>query len=556
MTTLIISVLVAHALAMQADQPMTDRISASTLPSEFHLEFLGQSISGVVDLSGSEVAAYDFPRKRLIVLNGAVGLDFIDVSNPAKPLKLSSFSCLGTNSVAIHGDLIAIAVAPKVRSVPGEVVFIDHAGHELRRMTVGANPDMVVFSPDGKTLLVANEGEVDEENNIDPEGTVSVIDLGNGVMAATIRTADFRAFNTQADSLKKQGACLFVPNHTVAQQLEPEYIAISNDGMTAFVTLQEANALAVVDLPSARITSVFGLGLKDFSKSALDPSDKDGGIRINPWPVFALRQPDTVVAWEQGGVQWLATANEGEQREGAMFVDSVKVGTLTLDHGAFAKEGSNSPGWGWEDLVKPEHLGRLDVCGPMADLDADGDADRLVCFGGRGVTVWKFVDGKLIEAWDSGSDVERIVAERMPAVFNADSRKNPSQDQRSKSKGPEAEGLTTGIVDSRRLLFAGLERPGGIVTWDITDPTHPVLLDYVNQRNTDAPLNLDKDAGLAMKNALVVGDLGPEGLMFVPADKCPNGSPLVVMCNEISGTTSLWQVKVGPKNSKRNTFPK
>ena len=555
MTTLIVSVLVAHALAMQADPPNMGAASTS-LPREFHLEFLGQSISGVVDQSGSEIATYDFPRKRLIVVNGAVGLDFIDVSNPANPLKLSSFPCAGTNSVAIHGDLIAIAVAPKVRSIPGEVVFIDHTGQELRRMTVGANPDMVVFSPDGKTLLVANEGEADEENKIDPEGTVSVIDLSNGVMAATLRTADFRAFNTEADALKKQGACLFVPNHTVAQQLEPEYIAMSNDGMTAFITLQEANAMAVVDIPSARITSVFGLGLKDFSKSGLDPSDKDGGIHINPWPVFALRQPDAVVAWEQGGVQWLATANEGEQREGATLSDSVKVGTLALDRGVFAKQGSNNPGWGWEDLVKPEHLGRLDVCGPMADLDADGDADRLVCFGGRGVTVWKFVDGKLLEAWDSGSDVERIVAERMPAAFNADSRKNPSQDQRSKSRGPEVEGLTTGIVDGRRLLFAGLERPGGVVTWDITDPTHPVLLDYANQRNTDAPLNIDKDAGLAIKNVAGVGDLGPEGLVFLSADKSPNGSPMVVVCNEISGTTSLWQVKVGPKNTKGSTFPK
>ena len=40
------------------------------------------------------------------------------------------------------------------------------------------------------------------------------------------------------------------------------------------------------------------------------------------------------------------------------------------------------------------------------------------------------------------------------------------------------------------------------------------------------------------------GDLGPEGLVFIPAAQSPNGRPLLVVGNEVSGTTAVLQLNL------------
>lgn len=504
----------------------------------FRLVELGRFDSGIFGKSAVEVAAYDPARRRLAVVNVSRGIDFIDIADPARPALTATVKVVGPTSVAIHGDLVAVLSAPQRRSERGELLLLDSGLHELARIPVGHNPDMVTFTPDGKTVLVGNEGEEDVDAGVDPVGSISVVDLSAGTAKPSVRTAGFDAFESARAELVAAGANLSVPGRTVAQQLEPEYVAVSADGTTAFVTLQEANAVATVDIAGARVTGVHALGLKDFSKCGLDPSDRDGGVRIRKWPVLALRQPDTVVAWQDAGTTWLATSNEGERRDGGTTTDGVRVAKLKLDPTAFPP--SDPP------IASEAALGRLEVCAPLCDTDGDGDADRLVAFGGRGVTIWKLVGGTPVEQWDSGAECERTVAERMPAAFNADHEKGPSADDRSDGKGPEPEGLATGVVDGRRLLFVGLERPGGVIAWDITDPASPRFLDYANRRDPSANLATDADKDGRPDEAGKAGDLGPEGLVFIPAATSPNGKPMLVVCNEVSGTLTLWEVRAVP----------
>lgn len=506
-------------LALAADPPTSDGI---------HLQRLGTHATGVFDRSASEIAAFHAPTKRLWVVNGAAGIDVLDISDPSTPRKVATHAMPSPTSVAIHGDLVAVAL-PSGTQAPGTVRFLDPDGRTIAEVTVGHGPDMCAFTPDGWALVVANEGE--PVGDADPEGSVSIVDLRGGPAKATVRTADFRAFESERSRLAAEGAHLPVPGASIAQQSEPEYVAISPDGRRALVSLQESNALAHVDLEDARVLSMTGLGLKDFRRSGLDASDADGGIDIRPWPVFGLRQPDSVVTWESGGTTWAATSDEGEARETKAFDELARVKELTLDASAFPAATAD-PRTARDAIAAPANLGRLQVSRPACDPDGDGVAERLVAFGGRGITIWKVVDGIPTVAWDSGNLVERTVAERMPGAHNGDGKKPGSTDARSTSRGPEVEGLALGTVGGRRVLFAGLERAGGVMAWDVTDPDAPALLDYVNPRDPKAPPERS-------------GDVAPEGLVFIPAAVSPTGRPLVVACNEVSGTTTIWEVREG-----------
>jgi hypothetical protein len=499
-----------------------------------HLHRLGTHATGVFDRSASEIAALHAPTKRLWVVNGAAGIDVLDISDPSAPRKVATHAMPSPTSVAIHGDLVAVAL-PSGTAAPGTVRFLDPDGRTIAEVTVGHGPDMCAFTPDGSALVVANEGE--PVGDADPEGSVSIVDLRGGPAKATVRTADFRAFESERSRLAAEGAHLPAPGASVAQQSEPEYVAISPDGRRALVSLQESNALAYVDLEEARVLSMTGLGLKDFRTSGLDASDADGAIDIRPWPVLGLRQPDTVVTWESGGTTWFATSNEGEARETKAFDEVVRVKDLALHPDAFPAATAD-PRTARDAIADPKNLGRLQVSRPACDPDGDGKAERIVAFGGRGITVWRLVDGVPAVAWDSGDQVERTVAERMPEAHNGDGKKANSRDARSTSKGPEVEGLALGTVGGRRLLFAGLERSGGVMTWDVTDPAAPALLDYVNPRDPAAP-------------PAAAGDVAPEGLLFIPASTSPSGTPLLVACNELSGTTSIWEVREGPAPDAR-----
>ncbi|MGB7443107.1 MAG: choice-of-anchor I family protein [Coleofasciculaceae cyanobacterium] len=256
------------------------------------------------------------------------------------------------------------------------------------------------------------------------------------------------------------------------------------------------------------------LGLINFGEgNTLDASDADGVINLRNWPVYGLRQPDAIASFAANGSTYYITANEGDDRG-----EDARVADLVLDPQAFPNAA---------ELQQDANLGRLTVSTLDGDLDGDGDYDQLFAYGGRSFTIWDEF-GNLV--YDSGDDLEERLAQLLPANFNSDNTEN-SFDTRSDNKGPEPEGLTIGIVDGRTYAFIGLERVGGVMVYDITEPTTPQFVEYINNRDFSG----DPAAGTA-------GDLGPEGLTFIAAEDSPNGQPLLAVGNEVSGSTTLYGI--------------
>ncbi|GHF43237.1 hypothetical protein HNQ07_002006 [Deinococcus metalli] len=332
-----------------------------------------------------------------------------------------------------------------------------------------------------------------------------------------VTTLDFTSFDAQQGTLKLRGG---TPSGLLSKDAEPEYITVSADGRAAYVTLQESNAVATVDLTSGRITKVSNLGLKDHSVAgaALDPSDKDGGVHIATWPVYGAYMPDAIASFTGGGKTYLITANEGDSRGYTGFTDEAKVSALKLDPTVFPNAVA---------LQADSALGRLTVSRVDADTDGDGDADRLVAFGARSVSVWTT---DLTRVADTGDLFERKTAELVPSAFNSNGTAS-TFDTRSDNKGPEPEGVTVATVGGRPLAFVGLERTGGVMVLDLSTPAQPTFVSYAN--------TVDVTATPASGAA---GDLGPEGLLFIPADQSPDGQPILVVANEVSGSTTLYRV--------------
>ncbi|GAA4908473.1 hypothetical protein HD597_002752 [Nonomuraea thailandensis] len=494
--------------------------SASTKPSGLELSLLGRYSAGAVGAGAAEITAYDARTRRVFVVNAEQDtVDVLDLRDPRAPRKVTTLATPGANSVAVHDGLVAVAQQAAGKTGAGSVAFFDaRTGAKKRQVTVGALPDMLTFTADGRQVVVANEGEaasycagaVD-----DPEGSVSVIDVRRG----TVRTAGFQAWNGKEDALRAKGVRISGPGASAAQDLEPEYI--TTDGGTAWVTLQENNALAVVDLARATVRDIVPLGLKDHAQpaGALDASDRDGKIDIRPHPVKGVYMPDAIAHFRDRGRTYLVTANEGDSRDWECHSDEVRVKDADLAPSAFPNA---------VELKKDAELGRLTV---LADSpkDAEGRYTELRAFGGRSVSV-RAADGSLV--WDSGNELERLVARELPGRFNADNEENDSFDSRSDNKGPEPEGVTVGQVRGRTYAFAGLERVGGVVAYDLSDPRRPRLAGYVNTRDFAG----DVEAGTA-------GDVGPEGVLFIDAHDSPTRSPLLVVGNEVSGTTAVYEIR-------------
>jgi hypothetical protein len=493
--------------------------------SEIELRPLGVYASGVFAGGGSEIAAHDPLTQRLFVVNGGLHtVDVLDIRNPHLPALVRTIDMTpfgnAANSVAVHGGLVVAAVENANRQAPGSAVFFDVNGNHLKTVTVGALPDMVTFSPDGDWVLVANEGEPSDDYLVDPEGSVSVIDLRHGIAhlsQSDVRTAGFGAFN----GAPPPGVRVFGPGSTLAQDMEPEYITVSEDSRTAWVTVQEANAIATVDIKHARVTQLRALGTKDHSRpgQGLDPSDRDNAIRIGTWPVNGFYLPDSVASYRFLGQTFLVTANEGDSRAYTGFNEEARIGGVALDPDAFPDAAT---------LQQNANLGRLKITRTAGDTDGDGDFDKLFTFGARSFSIWTTSGHRV---FDSGDALERVTAAAFPADFNSDNEANGSFDSRSDDKGPEPEGLTVGTVGGHVYAFIGLERIGGVVVYDVTVPFLPCFVQYVNTRDFQG----DPETGTA-------GDLGPEGVLFIKAHNSPTGRPLLVTANEISGTTRLFEI--------------
>lgn len=515
-----------------ADQMNMSAAEIMAMCGTVTIERVSSYETGVFDEGASEIVAHDPASQQLFIINGNDNtvhvVSIADVSAPqlVTQIDLSEYGNSPTH-VAVQNSIMAVSVENDTD--PGMVVFADTAGEVISAVTVGVLPDQLIFTPDYTKVLTANEGQPSDDYTTDPEGSVSIIDLGGGVASlsdADVTTVTFEAFNADGDRADELPADvrIYGPGATVAQDLEPEYVAISPDNLTAFVSLQENNALATIDIASASVTSIVSFGFKDHSLpgNGLDVSNEDGEIRIENWPVFGMYQPDAIVAVEANGEVYIITANEGDTRDYDGFSEETEVQEVTLDPDAFPNAA---------DLIPEAELGKLEIVTTLGDTDGDGDYDELYIPGARSFSVFD-TEGNLV--YDSGDQLEQITAEQYPDDFNATNDENGSFDDRSDNKGPEPEGLAVGTIEACRTLFVGLERIGGVMVFNINDPEAPMFSSYVNTRDFSG----DAEAGTA-------GDLGPEGLIFVTAENSPTGEPLLVVANEVSGSTTIFRVFFG-----------
>ena len=501
-------------------------LASAAFGQELTLRVLGSYSSGIVGAGGSEVVAYDAGTKRAFVVNaGGPSVDVLDLATPSAPRRLFFIGIpegYAPNGVAVKNGIAAVCMQAPNPQENGIVAFYDVDGNYLNQVTVGALPDMVAFTPDGKRVLTANEGEPNADYTVDPEGSVSIIRLDRPVAQlsqADVSTARFTEFNTQRLDASIR---VFGPRATPAQDFEPEYITVSPDSRTAYVTLQENNAIAVIDVETARVTRLFGLGFKDHSlyRNSLDASDRDNAIRLNVWPVRGMYLPDAIASYANERGLFLLTANEGDAREYTAFDEQRRGADLRLDPGAFPNG---------DALKQAGNLGRLRVTGTKGDIDGDGDYDELYSFGDRSFTVWNAATGA--QVFDSGNDFEVLQQQARPELFNV-SNNNNTVDDRSDDKGPEPEGIVVGRVGTRDIGFVCNERDSSIVMYSLADPAHPILVGRGDNRLA---------AGSPANNT--AGDLGPETMAFIPAADSPNGRPLLLLANEISGTLTVFQVE-------------
>ncbi|MCB0077497.1 MAG: choice-of-anchor I family protein [Anaerolineales bacterium] len=488
-------------------------------------QYRGSYLSPAADTGAAEIVKYDPATERLFVVNAVENkIDAIDISDVANPTLAFQIDVDGApNSVDVKNGTVAVAAAADPKTDPGTVYFYDTAGTLISAVEAGALPDMITFTPDGQAVVVANEGEPNDDYTTDPEGSVTLVDLSGGVAGVTqadvtqVGFSDFNVGGPRADDLP-DGVRIFGPGASVAQDLEPEFIAIWNG--KAYVTLQENNGVAIIDLATAYIDAIVALGTKDYNvaANAIDVSNEDGAINIQPWPVQGYYMPDAIAAWEIGGQGYLFTANEGDARDYDGYSEEARVKDLTLDPVAFPNAAT---------LQLDENLGRLNITTTAGDTDGDGDFDALYNYGGRSFTIWSATDGTLL--YDSANEIETRTAAIVPEWFNSNGT-TASFDSRSDDKGAEPEAVTVGAVEGCDFVFVGLERTGGTLVYSLAEPAAPSYAGYIDNRTPGGPGD--------------DGDLGPEGSLLIDAADSPTGNALYVTANEISNTTSLYELFV------------
>ncbi len=504
---------------------LDDEVNIPAASNALNINYL---TSYLVDPTGSsEIVAHDPATQRLFVMNSTASkVEILNFANPSAitpilSVDLSSYGIGGT-SIAFKNGIVA-ATVEGANFANGKVVFMDTNGTIGSVVEAGVLPDMITFTPDGTKVLTANEGQPNDDYTIDPEGSISIINVTGGfnnVQQSDVTNLNFNAFDSQLAALRASGVRIFGVNATVSKDLEPEYITVADDGLTAWVTLQENNAIATINLTTNQITAITSLGLKDHSiaGNTLDTSDQFGEIFMGNWPIKGMYMPDAMAHYTVGATTYLVTANEGDARDYNGLAEEVRVGSsaYTLDPTVFLNA----------DLLKKNgNLGRLTVTNATGDIDNDGDFDEIHVFGARSFSIWNETTGQIV--YDSGDDFEKITANDpiYGAIFNA-SNDNNNLKNRSDNKGPEPEGITVATINGATYAFITLERTGGLMTYDITNPSAPTFVSYKNNRTIPT----------------VGGDLAPEGIIYIaPADNSL-GKGLVVMANEVSATLSIYEI--------------
>lgn len=453
------------------------------------------------DAGAAEISAYDPQTKRLFVVNNSTAGNKIDVLDFANPANIKSLSSISTtpyggfvNSVAVSDGKLAAAIENTNLQTNGKIVIFKTTDNsEIKSVTVGALPDMVTFSPDGKYILSANEGQPSDNYSVDPEGSVSIIDVNNNYSVVTV---NFSAFVSQRASLVAAGFRIDGFNKDFLKDIEPEYIAVSEDSKIAWVTLQENNGIARIDLATKTITNIFPLGFKDYNilGNEVDVSDRDSQIKLDKFNVKGVYMPDALAVYTNNGIPYVFTANEGDAREYGTFADIKRMKDITLDPTVFPTAST---------LRGDAILGRLNIITTLGDNDNDGDYDALFSLGARSFSIWNGNTGALV--FDSKNELEQ------KAIGI-----NVYDDLRSDDKGVEPEGITVGKVGNKMVVFVGLERADAVAIYDISNPQTPKFLQIIK-----------------------CGD-APEGVLFIPAKDSPTKKSLLVISSEADGVVKVF----------------
>lgn len=565
------------------------------LPRELSIEVVGRFNTAIYGKSAAEIVQFHKASNSAFAINAAdnqievialANLPVAGVGNGITDDSLSSIPftfadsvsvkdgggnditvALGeANSIAIYGDLLAIAVAAPVKTANGAVLFYSldatGAGSFVKAVAVGALPDMLTFTPDGSTVLIANEGEPDTDYTLDPEGSISVISLTDGVpadVAATINlTTDMVFSNDLLDAadydtdakrkalLQAAGVKFAGPaGTTVAQDLEPEYITVAADGKKAWVSLQEANAIGIIDLADMSI-EVKALGMKDWGQYLIDYTNEDEVASFRKLPnVYGLYQPDSIASYQWNGATFIVSANEGDSRDWDAYSEDIRAADI-IDPDELNKTFSTELQALYDMTGGDDGLGRLKVTAALVDPDNDGVVEQLYAYGARSFSIW---DQNVNMVYDSGDDFGRISAAILGNNFNSAHTENKG-DNRSDDKGGEPEAIDVGTIEGRTYAFIAQERSGDLFVYDVTNPFQASFVSHYINRDFSADFELDDDLaepcdtaeGLDCTEVPLAGDLGPESIKFVPAADSPNGNPLLLIGNEVSGSVTVYQV--------------
>ena len=496
-----------------------------------------------------------------------IGVDALNNTFTADTLSETSFNIestvsgvtiAGMNSLAVNGDLLAIAVEPEDKTAPGYILFYNDLNNSnptfMKAVTVGSLPDMVTFTPDGTKVIVANEGEPNDDYSVDPNGSISIIAVTNNVPADTATTLILDAATVGASKAELATQNVLFPSPadgtiingntittSLAADLEPEYVTATNE--MAYVSLQENNALAIVDL-SDNSVSIKALGFKSWDGLQID-AQEDGTVSFGQYDgLVGAYMPDTITSYTWNGSPFIVTANEGDARE--YFFDVADEAACTAANGLDYDVDDGCLAWIDEYKIKDiedagitvqadsalekyldSDIDSLRITMAAGDMDNNGELDTPVAYGARSFSIWD-QNGNVI--YDSGDDMEVITAALYGANFNNTDDEN-APDDRSENKGPEPEAVTIGMVDDKQYAFIGLERTGGVMVYDVTNPFAVSFVDYVNNRDLTEGLDIN-----------LIGDLAPESIVFVPANDSPTNNALLLVGYEVSGTVSVYQI--------------
>lgn len=564
--------------------------SSSTFIS---LEQAGRYSSNIFDESAAEIVAFDETTDQIFVINSnSGGVDVVNASNienltfnfsidvaTNSEAAIAGFSAGAANSVAVNDGLMAVAIAADTKTNDGVVAFYKTSDNSfLAAISVGALPDMLTFTPDGSQVVVAMEGEPSDDNYaVDPEAEVAIIDITWDGSALTtnlteLNFTDFNTGNTRASEVPDNIVLNNVNGATFSQDIEPEYIAVSKDSSEAYVSLQENSAIAVINLATKSIDKIYALGFKDHSipGNELDGNNKDDQVAIKSEPYWGQYQPDSIASMTVNGKNYILTANEGDDR--ADWIVDFNETTCEANNFYFNREDNecgediklkdalDNAVYAPTDPTKTLDLTNFDTGGDLegavnrlkfshsatmafGDIDGDGAIDKLLSYGARSFSIWDVETGHQI--FDSGNDLETITAMRYGANFNQSNDELAAED-RSDNKGPEPEAITVGTIEGKTYAFIGLERMGGIMVYNVSNPHNAEYVQYINNRDMtlNPDDNVDSDSDGIKEYTIDAGDLGPEGFDFVSAENSPSGEPLLVVGSEVSGTTTVYKINI------------